>query len=429
MIQKVIAIAVITSYFVVMLLGKNNRNTLFIGFVLLAYPFMGIDLLPSLFSFRIFDFVTLSFLLLFYQKRIKCNNYPNGSPILSLSFFAIVAVFVLNAVNGGELNHSFYLSALQLISIIIFVRIVYDEFIFDKSLIEKVAQWFKVMMIFSLCFLMFQVLFGTSFTFSKSPNVNIEGGIVTRYPSFFQDPQKYAQFLSALSFPVLLIRSNNQRISISTISIFIASFIALLYTGGRSALFGWLAGIALLLVFMTTRLRFILIIFLSLSIGVLYLFQDDIPVLNRASVEDSYSFRNEIWSDAYRIFLKYPVTGIGFGEYANYVAIHNPDQFWISENEVTYFDHPESGYLKLMVEFGIIGFIPILIFILYPIISGIKAFITNRKLVDLVLSVSLITWVIGFSTVYSLGDIRIAILVIILSAYLVSLSATKSNHI
>jgi len=55
MIQKIIAVVVLGVYFILMFMGKNNRNTLYIGFVLMAFPFMGIDLMPSIFSFRIFD--------------------------------------------------------------------------------------------------------------------------------------------------------------------------------------------------------------------------------------------------------------------------------------------------------------------------------------------------------------------------------------
>ncbi|MEN9950638.1 MAG: hypothetical protein RLY85_1390 [Bacteroidota bacterium] len=426
MIQKTIAILVLVTYFILMFMGKSNRNTLYVGFILIAFPFMGIDLIPSIFSFRIFDFITLTFLFLFYKKRKKLTENRNSKPILAVSFFTIVAVFVLNALNQRDLNTTFYVSALQLVSVTMFAKIVFDEFVYDDSLVSKILPWFRIMLVFSLMFLMMQFLFGTAFTFSKSPNINIDGGVVIRFPAYFQDPQKYAQFLAAMSFPVLLASHKENKISFQGVCLFAVALFALLYTGGRAALLGWLVGVISLLIFMSKRFRFILLAFLLILVYIGYEFQDNIPVLKRASIGDSYAFRNEIWMDAYKIFLKYPFTGIGFGEYSTYVAIHNPDQFWIADNDVTYFDHPESGYLKLLVEFGLFGFIPLAIFMVYPIVNGLKDYFKNFNTLSLLFSISLVTWIIGFSTVYSLGDIRIAIMVITISAFLLALSSPSN---
>lgn len=186
MIQKTIAILVLVTYFILMFMGKYNRNTLYVGFILIAFPFMGIDLMPSIFSFRIFDFITLTFLFLFYKKRKKLTESRNSKPILSVSFFTIVAVFLLNAFSQRELNTTFYVSALQLVSVTLFAKIVFDEFAYDDSLVSKILPWFRIMLVFSLLFLMMQFLFGTAFTFSKSPNINIDGGVVIRFPHTFK---------------------------------------------------------------------------------------------------------------------------------------------------------------------------------------------------------------------------------------------------
>jgi O-antigen ligase len=313
-----------------------------------------------------------------------------------------------------------------LVSVTLFAKIVFDEFAYDDSLVSKILPWFRIMLVFSLLFLMMQFLFGTAFTFSKSPNINIDGGLVIRFPAYFQDPQKYAQFLAAMSFPVLMASHKENKISFQGVCLFAVALFALLYTGGRAALLGWLVGVISLLIFMSKRLRFILLALLLILVYIGFQFQDNIPVLKRASIGDSYAFRNEIWMDAYKIFLKYPFTGIGFGEYSNYVAIHNPDQFWIADNDVTYFDHPESGYLKLLVEFGLFGFIPLAIFMVYPIVNGLKDYFKNFNTLSLLFSISLVTWIIGFSTVYSLGDIRIAIMVITISAFLLALSSPSN---
>jgi O-antigen ligase len=427
MIQKAIAIIVLLLYFILMFLGKTHRNTLYIGFILIAFPFMGIDLMPSMFSLRIFDFISITFLILFYKKRKKVAVNQFASRILSFSFFMLIAVFVFNTFIGRELNASFYVSSLQLFTVTVFAKIVFDEFVHDENLLSRIIPWFRFMLLFSLLFLLMQLFFGTAFTFSKSPNINIDGGIVTRFPAYFQDPQKYAQFLAALSFPVLLVSHKENKYSMQGICLFVLALIALLYTGGRAALLGWVAGFFILMIFTSKRFKFILLGLLLILIYAGYQFQDYLPILKRASIGDSYAFRNEIWHDAFKIFLKYPLTGIGFGEYANYVSVHHPDQFWIQDNDVTYFDHPESGYLKLLVEFGLFGFLPLIVLMIYPVINGFKIYFKNLSTIHLLFSISLITWIIGFSTVYSLGDIRIAILITTISAYQIAFSSAKNT--
>ena len=135
-------------------------------------------------------------------------------------------------------------------------------------------------------------------------------------------------------------------------------------------------------------------------------------MFQRADLTESYEFRYAIWQDAFAIFLEHPFFGIGLGNYANYVSLHNPDQYWISDNEVTLYDHPESGYLKLLTEFGLIGFLVAMFFIVKPIHAGIVTYLKTKDLSLVVLVSALFTWMVGFYTVYSLGDIRIKLLIV-----------------
>ena len=150
------------------------------------------------------------------------------------------------------------------------------------------------------------------------------------------------------------------------------------------------------------------------------IFADQIPMFKRASVSDSFDFRYLIWQDAYKIFLDNPILGIGTGNYSNYVAVHNPDQFWIAYNEITIFDHPESGYLKLLTEYGAFGFITIIGLIIYPIIIGFKKYQVNQNITILIFIAAIATWLIGFYTVYSFGDVRIKVLIVTIVGMLIA---------
>jgi len=423
MIQKIIAILVFSAFIAVMFLTKKDKNVVFIDFVLISFPFMGIDLLPSIFSFRIFDFIVLVFLIFFYNKYKIDRNISSTQQIIKYLFFILILSNIFRSIYEEDLSLSFASGSIQLFNLFIFSGIVYDNFNSDASYVKRIQHYFSLMLVFSFIFLFFQFLFGTDFTFSKSPNINISGGIITRYPSYFQDPQKYGQFLAALCFPVLFAKYST-KISIPGLIVFFVSLVALLYTGARAPILGFIVASILLIPSLSNRIKIFFIFFMLAFLFSLFLYEDYLPVFNRATIDDSFSFRNEIWKDALNIFYDNPVNGIGLGNYSYYVEIFNPDQFWIADNDVTFFDHPESGYLKNLVEFGLLGFIPLISIVILVLIKGISDYVKFKYLPKLVFTLAFLTWVIGYSTVYSLGDIRIALLVIVIASFIVSNNKT-----
>jgi O-antigen ligase len=284
--------------------------------------------------------------------------------------------------------------------------------IYEKNAKYEIFNGLRYMLIFSLVFLLLQYIIGPGFSFAKSENINVAGGASIRYPSFFQDPQKYAQFLAVLSFMVLIPDYNEGKRN-WTISILLAilSICALLLTGGRAGLGGWLVGMIFLAFWGNPLYRAqLILVFLALGCFV-YAFQDLLPIFKRADLESSYIFRQMIWNDAIAIHQNHPWFGIGIGNYANYVSLHNPDQFWIHNNEITFFDHPESGYLKLLVEFGLPAFCLLVFIILYTLYQNVYVYAKTKYIEHILYTAAIISWLIGFYTVYSLGDIRIKLLV------------------
>jgi O-antigen ligase len=251
--------------------------------------------------------------------------------------------------------------------------------------------------------------------------------VAIRYPSFFQDPQKYAQFLSVLSFLVLVPSQDEEKTNRKlSVSLAVLSICALLLTGGRAGLGGWLVGIVLL-AFLGSQIYRTQLILVLLALGSFaYAFQDQLPIFKRADLESSYIFRQMIWNDALSIHQHHPWLGIGIGNYANYVSLHNPDQFWIYNNEITFYDHPESGYLKLLVEFGLPAFGLLIFMILYTLYKNIQDY-TKTKLIEHILyTAAIVSWLIGFYTVYSLGDIRIKLLIALVLVLSVASTQTKN---
>ena len=420
-----IALFVAVGFITYMLFTKDATNKAYIKYTLISFPFLGIDLMPSIITFNLFDFLTITFMVLFFQKK----EYPlRASKVFNYLFLLFIINLIIGLVLAEENTRETGTSVIQVFSLFIFVRIFTLELINSVSFKNEILLLLRGILIFSFIFLLCQFVFGPSFSFAKSENINVSGGGSFRYPSFFQDPQKYAQFLAALSFLMFMnFTSNGDSKLKSGVYLAVLSILSLLLTGGRAGLGGWLAGIVLILFLGPAKYKG-QILFAALLIGLFTLyFQEQIPIFKRAGLEESYLFRQSIWKDAIGIFEGHPFFGIGIGNYANYVSLHHPDQFWIHDNEITFYDHPESGYLKILVEQGIIGFSLLFILILYPVCASIIKYKKTKNIDNLNLVAAIISWMIGFYTVYSFGDVRIKILISTILVLTVA-SSFKSNN-
>ena len=191
------------------------------------------------------------------------------------------------------------------------------------------------------------------------------------------------------------------------------TLIALLYTGGRAASGGWVLGFALIVMFGNSKLKLYSILLASIMVLVIFYFKDNFALFNRGdNLSDSYAWRNAIWMDAIGIVKNNFFFGIGSGNYANYVSIHNPNQSFIVNNQVINYDQPESGYLKLLTEYGIIGFISIFLLIITPMINSFVTYLKTKDTTLLLLISPVICWMVSYYTVYSFGDIRIQIIIV-----------------
>lgn len=421
-----LAVAVLMLFLYAMLFIKEDNNKSYIKFVFIAYPFLGIDLLPSFISTTLFVFITFIFLVFFHQR--KSTTRTGIFSYFHLFLFLILSIAV-GLFLSPDLSKDTITDFVQLLAVFFFAKVLIDEVQHDLGFRTSILHCMKITLIFSFVFLAFQFIIGPSFSFAKSQNINVAGGIAIRYPSFFQDPQKYAQYLSASSLLMLLLPGKmNGRMSQLGLLLCALSMIALLFTGGRAGLGGWLLGLLIVIVLGNAQYRAAIISVAILVSIFIYNFSDAIPIFKRDDLADAYAFRYAIWQDAFAIFQDHPFFGIGLGNYANYVSLHNPDQYWISDNEITLYDHPESGYLKLLTEFGLIGFLAAMLFIVKPIYGGIAMYFKTKDLSLVILVSSLFTWIIGFYTVYSLGDIRIKLLIVSIVCMLIASLSDNYDH-
>ncbi len=400
-----------------MLFTKSDKNKGFILFIIFTLPFLSIDIFPYFGNITTFECLTFLFYLFFYKS--KNVEVPNGGLYFFL-FISLILVSIIGAFNAATLTNETSIAIIQYSCIFAFAKIVVSECFGNIEFYHSVINALKVTLVFSLFFLLCQFIFGVNFSLEKSLNSNVLVLDVIRYPSFFQDPQKYAQFLSATSFLFLIKGKNTSHLPIVNLLFVCLSLIALLFTGGRAGLGGWCVGFFIFIIFSNNQFKIVSIIVILLLSIVVYYFSESFSMFQRSSVGDAYDFRISIWQDALNIFNQHPFFGIGIGNYSNYVSVHNPDQFWSSDNRITYFSHPESGYLKILTEFGIVGFILVITFMLFPIFLAFNYF-RKSKDINVVLIISAFSsWLVGFYTVYSFDDSRIRIVIVILICLLIT---------
>jgi O-antigen ligase len=373
-------------------------------------------------NYSVFQFITYVYFI--YSLRNDIPLFSNSK--IYITFYFLACIF-FSALNSEFIGNSM-IGIIKFLPIVIYLQILITECSKSPELIFRIVKGLRFTLVVSFAFLFLQLLLGVDFslTLLDNPNISFEG---IRYPGIFQDPQKHAQYLSAFSFIALIKEPGGKNLSKINYALFGGTVISLFLTGGRAALLGLVLGIFFIVLFSNAKIKFVGAIGIFLVAAVVISLSQYLIVFSRGeSLEESYLIRNAIWQEAYKIFFKHPYLGIGIDNYAKYVEVHSPDQFWLVDGEKVFFDHPESGYLKFLTELGIFGFLGIFVFIFAGIIKGLKVFLFKVKDFNIIFLISaLLSWFLGFYSVYSFTDTRITILIATILGLLYSYVAWYDN--
>ena len=405
---KIISFLNIALFLALMLFSRFDKNRLYIQFVLLSFPFLAINLTP------VSDgFVVASYLFIFLFYRNKKTQFTNGklytTVVLLLIAMIITGIFVCDLGPGFETYKEF----IAVIPVFIFTKVLIEECIHDPDFFYEIIRYMKIIVLFSFVFLFLQLVIGVQFSLAGSirPNVIINGAF--RYTSFLSDPQHYAQYLGVLGL-ICLIRKDNPTLKEKAFDLTLVGLclVGIMCSGGRGGLLGLALGMFVVLLFSKTSLKINMIIGVVILYFIIMAFQDSFSMFKRSTdVNDTYEFRYSIWLEAYKMFEDSPLFGIGIGNYPRHVMLHNPNQFWLADNEWQPFDVPESGFLKILSELGATGFILIFFLILFPVIQSAFLFLKTKDFTLLYLVAAILSWLVSFNGTYSFFDSRIKLMI------------------
>ncbi|WP_158828562.1 O-antigen ligase family protein [Mucilaginibacter lacusdianchii] len=414
--------------FVINVFYRGNSVQSCLLFVLTLLPLMDLKVTPeALGGFKTFDVISF-YCLIFLLKEFITIDLSGRNNFYFLLFFTMVVIFLLGGL-ASEFPEKTYLKLVKFLPIFIFARFFLTEIYKDEDFLPKAIQALKVSYLTALSFLLVQWIVGLKFTFYPGLHPNTIDPIyhIVRYPGVFYDSQASGQYLAMGSFLFLYIEDGASRKTyIFNYTVFALSILAINLAGSRSAFGGFAIGVMISFFLAARKYR----IYGAVALVAAYLIFTGVAihtgVFDRTeNLSEDFLFRQSIWKKAFEISQKHPYLGIGSGNYQSYVTRHAQDQYLeIEDGQLVYFDQPENGYLKIMVELGFIGFFIFMLYLLVPLAKGfiqyIKGFVDNRIAFFMA---SLISWIVAFNTVYSIYDYRLLIMVTSMIVLIVSYPA------
>jgi O-antigen ligase len=406
-IRKVLAIACVF-VFILYILWANPKRKAYLLFVLYVLPLVDLAVTPeSQGGFSVFDIASYVGLLLF-ARELKFSSQRNIGYLLI--FLLMMSLLFFGAIESEFVNDSL-VSFFKFLPVFIYTKALIDEMNESPEFTGTVIKAMRTICLVSVAFLAIQMVVGVKFSFYGSLNTNVAIESSVRFPSFFQDPQKYAQFLSMTSF-LFLIKTDETDTTQKNFLYFFVVVMAMFLTGARAAFGGFVVGLAIVYLIGEGKYRTVAIVAGLLGYLIIILFGEYFPLFNRGeSAAESYEFRNQIWQEALEIHREHASLGIGIGNYRSYVEVYAQDQFWyMGDGEILYFDHPESGYLKMLTEYGRAAFGLLCLFIVLPFFNALRRYVLGLTDGRIFYSIgAIIAWMISYITVYSLSDTRVLI--------------------
>jgi hypothetical protein len=416
----VLTAAAILVFVVLLLLSKQPRKT-YLLYMLYVMPLIDLKVTPWEWgSLTLFDACSYVMLLLRYKDFLsiyKPNRFYFGG------FCTLVFLLLLGSLTSHFVTNSL-LNLLSVFPVFIYARLLMVECVQDEQFINKMVKGLQFACLFSMVFLAAQLVVGLDLRFYSELNQNTQDSNGIRYPSYFHDSQKYAQFLAMLSFLFLINNRNIKRPAVKNVLLFLSVTVAMFLTGGRSAFLGLSAGVLFLLLFAGMQYKKYIIMGCLAGGVVIAIFSHSLIMFNREdNFNNSFDFRATIWQEAYDIYKAHPFLGIGIGNYQDYVSRFSQDQYLVLENEIIFLDQPENGYLKILTEFGAPGFLVVFALILGAVIAALRTWVKRQTDARVLLFIApVISWLVSFVSLYSITDRRNQIVLITLCSFLIYLS-------
>jgi O-antigen ligase len=418
--------------FILNMFYRGNTVQSCLIFTLSLLPLMDLKITSEAFGgFKVFDAICFYCFVFFFKDFITINLSRRNSFYFTL--FVLLAVIILLGGLSSEFPARTWLSLLKVLPIFIFARFLLTECYKEAEFHSRAISALKISYITAIIFLVIQRIVGLKFTFypGLSPNTFDKVFNLIRYPGVFFDAQAHGQFLAMGSFLFLYIdKDASRRTVIFNYAFFILAVVGINLAGSRAAFGGFAAGLVITILIAAKNYRIYAFASLVVAYFAFSLLSIHASLFDRTrNLSDDFIFRQNIWKEAFEISWKHPYLGIGANNYQNYVIRHNQDQYLeIEDGQLVYFDQPENGYLKIMVELGFTGFFLFSLLLIIPPLKGLWLYFMRVYDKHIVLLIaSLVSFLIAFNTVYSIYDNRLLIMVASMVVLIIAYPINENN--
>ena len=146
----ILAACVFLGFFALMFLSKEDKNKLYVQYILLAFPLIATTVIPGGLGINNFDLITWLFFIIFYKRRQTTIKY--GLTYLVLFFILIivglVGCFVAESITTETMRY-----ILEMLATFIFAKIVIDEIITEPAFFYTVVKCLQTTLIVVVAFL------------------------------------------------------------------------------------------------------------------------------------------------------------------------------------------------------------------------------------------------------------------------------------
>jgi hypothetical protein len=235
-----------------------------------------------------------------------------------------------------------------------------------------------------------------------------------RVSSCLREPQTAGiaiAMLFMLSWNYLLSTKNNTMVVICLLLFGIGCF-----TGTKTFFLGTGAAMVMSVFWVRHKSKLLIAVCMLTILAIIcFNYWIDFPIFERLfEMEQSLNFRQEVyWAYAVEIFNDNWLTGIGPGNFQDYVESAKIPLTHFVEGEYVYASQPESGYLLWLDELGIMAVVWLLMIV----------YVCTRRGNHIINISLLIPWMVGFVSVYNFISMHIVFL-----AFLVAAIMVKSNN-
>ncbi|HEV8692655.1 MAG TPA: O-antigen ligase family protein, partial [Lysobacter sp.] len=370
---------------IALLQAENPVRVAFFG-LLCLWPYLSFPVPPGRFGLTVFDVLMLIITVMAIPSMVRSDG-KNRLRLFQASTFVLVLVLTLPSV---------FMSQFVLVSARTFVTN-FLLFMFFVLMIEEMRRpggyMRMIQILIAFVFIdaagvLFEAVSHINPSF-RQKNINQIFAVAgSRGSGFFQDPQKAAQFIgcAVTLLSVMLFRGRFRdygRTRLFAGLALLVSFAALITTGSRNAIGSTVLITLIAAVIFNSWPWIVKVIFgtmVGLMVGLVRL-QDVLDLMPAAvahrffTAVNSIYERYQIWMDTWDMFASHPLQGIGLGAFRDYLTATRPTTknfYGIGQSAgVTYVpDQPESGYLKILYEGGILTSLAVLILVVVTLVHA-----------------------------------------------------------